>query len=99
MLIKHNIFENRCLVSALLEQILRCRWLPFHFIEVNIATWVYNIIASDEIDMSIRPENYGVSAMKFDFFNEDLLRILYNFLYCLMLRFINSIPLILLFFG
>ena len=49
--------------------------------------------------MSIRPENYGVSAMKFDSFYEDLLRILDNLLNCFVLRLLDPIPLFLLFFS
>ena len=99
MLIEHNIFECWCLSSTLLQQSLGRRRLPFHFVKVNVATRVHNIIAAHEIDMSIRPENYGVSAMEFDSFDEDLLRVLDNFLNFLMLRFIDPISLLLLFFG
>ena len=99
MLIKHNVFESRCFVAALLQQILGRRRLPFHFLKVNVATRIHNIIAAHEINVSIRPEYDGVSAMEFDSFDVYLLRIKEDFLYCIMLGLSIPISFLLLFLG
>ena len=52
-----------------LENGFRCRWLPSHFVKVNVAAGIDDVVAADEVYLPIRSEDDRVSPVELDLDN------------------------------
>ena len=72
MLVKDDINQLWSRFLPPLKNGFRCRWLPSHFVKVNIAARVNYIVAADEVHLSIRSEDDSVSSVELDLDNLDV---------------------------
>ena len=66
MVIEDNIFDDWRVGATILQNLLRSRWFPLHFMEVYVTARVDNVVAADKINVAIRAEYDCVPSRELD---------------------------------
>ena len=66
MIIDHDIDKSRRVALSFFQISRLIDRLPLHLLEVNVATRVDNIAASNEVNVTVRAENDSVAPVELD---------------------------------